>query len=738
MRTAAALVALVAVMAAWSALVLTRGRWVVELGTTSTPRRAAKQSARGGGLHRITATAVVLLLGLSAVVVLDARPADASHGVSTVSHRWSFSGCARVAGTYNQCSTGSSFVAPWPGGGATTFAVGTILVGSDTRFALVSSTKAVTKSVGEVIACYQHDGEAVRRLSMHGSTATTMDFTDFGAGSIHTPDAFWGAVQAPGTTANPIGTIKVWFAWGATSGTAAPASCPADPGAAPPSVVGAVDAPALYCNRELRTAGGEWYVDVRASVLNPDAHAVDAVSIKLPWETSARVGAEALGVPLPALSTMPEGGWKGTCAVKRTAVSVPSGQTVTMVPPTASVEDCTVDAFGNGSGSDTCGDWKLDGQLETSDCALASGEPDWSCMTANYDVDKSYATPVGAPSLSPWITTYAGGSAAGAAAAQAAGVTVTAGGAATAGGVVAGAAALAVGALYVADEAGVVDWIPDGCGLFERLGQIFSDDGCPAPTELDPGVALRQQQLFLDAAGNPITKSQLATATWATAHAVAEVLINPARPEAGKETVTVLATPRTPVSGEPAVDTFPTQDALPTPEESGAMECDLRLTWNPVEWVLRPVKCALRWAFVPKQSWTDVWGDLGEQFPFSVAAEVVTAGDRVHAAATSGVDGGAACPVIDVRNILEAGGGAEAGEGRWTNLLYRLPTPEEANCGSWNGTLVRSEAENRLTDVFGYRELVRNVALFFLLLGFALAVIRAFVDEDPSALEPDA
>lgn len=49
--------------------------------------------------------------------------------------------------------------------------------------------------------------------------------------------------------------------------------------------------------------------------------------------------------------------------------------------------------------------------------------------------------------------------------------------------------------------------------------------------------------------------------------------------------------------------------------------------FNPAQWVLRPIKCAMLWAFVPGDALTDSWDaflvELGAQFPFSMVTAAV-------------------------------------------------------------------------------------------------------------------
>lgn len=74
--------------------------------------------------------------------------------------------------------------------------------------------------------------------------------------------------------------------------------------------------------------------------------------------------------------------------------------------------------------------------------------------------------------------------------------------------------------------------------------------------------------------------------------------------------------------------TPPDPDTPPAPTESSSQNCyGAMWSWNPVDWVLVPVKCALSWAFVPKSDLggrvDDVENKAKGRFPFSLVAPLL-------------------------------------------------------------------------------------------------------------------
>lgn len=79
-----------------------------------------------------------------------------------------------------------------------------------------------------------------------------------------------------------------------------------------------------------------------------------------------------------------------------------------------------------------------------------------------------------------------------------------------------------------------------------------------------------------------------------------------------------------PTSG-PNPSTPPDPQTPPDPSDSSSQNCyGAAWSWNPIDWVVVPVKCALSWAFVPKTPLQgridDIKGKASGKFPFSLLA----------------------------------------------------------------------------------------------------------------------
>lgn len=361
-----------------------------------------------------------------------------------------------------------------------------------------------------------------------------------------------------------------------------------------PKVV--VQPPAVSCEREFSWAGSTQYVRVKATVLNPQDHATDVVTTRLPWQVSDG-GAESEDTPLPDLATMPESGWRAVCRVVRTL-------------------DLDWAVGSNPYTSVGSGEWQAQGMLERTDTADAAAYP----LT---DYTPAFSTtPADA---GPWLTYLAGGGASGAAAAGAVGASVGAMG------FVAGAALLAAGLLYVGDKTGAVSLDPDGCTLYDRLRAFTTAWSCPEPQDLETpaDVYLRSQIQLRVVAGNALDrltlqqKAQLqANPDWVTAEAVAEVLLDPRRPYAGTQTVTAIEAPTLTATEKAEV----TGEAVPDPDND-ACKLSLLSALNPFA-LFRTVRCVFEWAFIPSDatmaSLANLWGDIQTKAPFSWAYETLT------------------------------------------------------------------------------------------------------------------
>lgn len=132
--------------------------------------------------------------------------------------------------------------------------------------------------------------------------------------------------------------------------------------------------------------------------------------------------------------------------------------------------------------------------------------------------------------------------------------------------------------------------------------------------------------------------------------------------------------------------------------------------------------------------WGGLWEGIETEFPFSIGTEIVSAVAGIHAAVITGKDGGDACGTMDVRSIGRAGTPAEF-DAQWDGFLVALPTPEVSGCPGWGGA-PRTELQNRLGDMLGFRQTVRGIAAVFLYLGVFMMVLRAFTREDPDEVAP--
>ena len=95
-------------------------------------------------------------------------------------------------------------------------------------------------------------------------------------------------------------------------------------------------------------------------------------------------------------------------------------------------------------------------------------------------------------------------------------------------------------------------------------------------------------------------------------------------------------------------------------------------SWNPIDWVFTPVKCALVWAFVPKpgamgDAMAEAKGDLLGRPPVSVAVALAV---PLVALVNTQVDGCSG-------NLADFGGGlrvpcAPPGDPGWAQVLYAV------------------------------------------------------------------
>ena len=456
-----------------------------------------------------------------------------------------------------------------------------------------------------------------------------------------------------------------------------------------PVVLGTIDPPSLYCTRRFREAGGRQYVKVTAVVLNPMDGARDEVKLYTPW---APLGAVATSREweLPLAGSMPESGWRGMCVVNRRAED---GYVVSN-PLANTARDS---------------EFPIEGVLAHVDGATVPELLDHSMGPTT-----AFVSPLDIRDPVQWITLAGGGGAAAAAEAVAAGLTLTEIG------LVTGGTALVAAAAFYAYKRGLLDLNLGGCGLMDRI--FGTDDGCARPQQVRPYT--RSQTLFTDAEGRVITQTALPDLRWRTATAVAEVVIDPAHPEVGVDTVTALKSP--PLS--PAERTE-LQELL-NPETEG---CRLNLlsVLNPLN-MFKTLKCALMWAFVPPDSaWSSVATRVRLTFPLNIVSEVVETGNVVVDWFDRGLRG-SGCWHLDLSRAHPRGVDDIA------VLDWRLPTPSVSGCPGI-ASVARTEADDYVGDVYGYRWLFRLVAGLAVWWVVALRLIRGFApgaNDEMANVEP--
>lgn len=91
----------------------------------------------------------------------------------------------------------------------------------------------------------------------------------------------------------------------------------------------------------------------------------------------------------------------------------------------------------------------------------------------------------------------------------------------------------------------------------------------------------------------------------------------------------------------------PNPASSPLPGASGGSSCwpsGFSSLFNPVEWILAPIKCALVWAFVPSASdvsdlWRDTWGTVSSRPPVSLVTAFIGPVQQFAGAVQSGCTG---------------------------------------------------------------------------------------------------
>ncbi|MCW3038204.1 MAG: hypothetical protein JWM31_109, partial [Solirubrobacterales bacterium] len=90
------------------------------------------------------------------------------------------------------------------------------------------------------------------------------------------------------------------------------------------------------------------------------------------------------------------------------------------------------------------------------------------------------------------------------------------------------------------------------------------------------------------------------------------------------------STTTTPAGGSPSTVTTPaTGTGVQTDPVTDGSSCSGSYGWNPLSWVLNPVKCALRWAFVPPAGTFEQVGTLRTLYTSRPPGSVITAGSNV-------------------------------------------------------------------------------------------------------------
>lgn len=444
-----------------------------------------------------------------------------------------------------------------------------------------------------------------------------------------------------------------------------------DPG--PPPLT-PILAPELACGREIDVDPAGSFVRAYATVTNPDPDATDVIEWLFPGDVAWRTNAYETWTT-PALSEMPQGGWRAKCKVTRT---VGAGR----------------------PGSDGWTD--LDSSAEADYCDPA----DLDCLLDEAPVVGGYAVPPGtlpaipvivpppstgvisappglvAPSTQPSLWGTLGS------VAQVAGSGIVG---YLAGGIISSQLDTALGM----DTQWLCKWNPgyrytssDVCAQFDAapyVGSVASFSLASAPaTRLAP--------------------------EWDTATVIADVLVDVRRPDLGARTfVAVEDSTKTPEGTDRLTETQTDEviDLAENPEVPGVgdSEC-FPGGWgalNPINWVLKPVKCALVWAFVPTRSWSDLAPECVTAFPCNVGVEAVQSAEGIYDGVAGGLSGDECGPTVGFDSIGERPG-----------FEFTLPSPA-------------SGCEHAGTDgatLFGWRTTLRGIGSVFLWLAFFRKVYR--------------
>lgn len=131
----------------------------------------------------------------------------------------------------------------------------------------------------------------------------------------------------------------------------------------------------------------------------------------------------------------------------------------------------------------------------------------------------------------------------------------------------------------------------------------------------------------------------------------------------------------------------------------------------------------LKWLFIPDElPWSDMWEDMEGKFPFTAIGEA----GGVFGALTSKINEdnyGEACgPVLDLSSAMDRiAMGADT-----SGFKVGLPNPSTSGCPGSGVAGARTEWDNTLGDIWGYRALVRGIATLFLVVLFVQKLAAAF------------
>jgi len=443
-------------------------------------------------------------------------------------------------------------------------------------------------------------------------------------------------------------------------------------------------------------------VRIRARVGNPQVGATDVVTVQAPWaaaQTTYRGEFE-----LPPLATMPLDGWVGTCRVKRT-VNTTKYRTSTQW-------------------KDQPGGPNMVDDVPPEETATKPRRNEVITMTPNATGRYIYipdGNPGGGIARIPNTPTVPVAPPTGPGA-PAGGLSIPA--AAATGWLLGGAATGVFGEVtgWNGDDEWFCKWNPGYRGKRQEYCADISADS----------LRLRNQVQLKDSGGTVVT--EVSTVPWQTAEAIAEVNINPTKPDVGIRTTTGVTQPAeafnparqeslqdvlAPGPGEEratgqqdqtSTGTNTTVDTregntVPAPAAPGSGTCH-RSFWsslNPAN-IAESIGCVLRRLFVPApgvmQQETEKLKEKASGTPVGLLVGVV--GGLVTGLTGGGGGGlnGPPCgPVI--------GWTAAATSGKVPGFQVRLPSPSPCAGNGEDGG--RSAMDEKAADLIGFRSLVRGL-----------------------------